>query len=361
MNGSHPVEPRSAPPQVVRSLIAALHRWLGAWSRRMPGRGLGEMPLLSLVDLPLLLALTPRIYLATAGTLRIYRRNLADRRWSGLQGVYSRDYLWGYAYLLFFWARHCNVLDDLLRQPERSLPAELFLRYICEIDAFIDRADTGALWHGAPERLKTLPQAAAILQEFLQRLGQPCTRPENRRAIVRLVADFRRASYRALAPDTASPPEGLLPILRHKEATVGNLMRTWSLILACQYEVPEPAAQQAGDVIFHAGMALQVIDDLSDAVVDYREGVVNLFLGVVQERPADWARLCDHLATCDDAYLSWSWVRENIPASYAAALALREQSLNRLSGAGQAPASAPHTQLHNEVAQIVRRLGLVNS
>ena len=222
------METRSASPQFVRSLIAALHRWLGDWSRRMPVRGLGEMPLLSLVDLPLVLALTPRIYLATAGYLHTYQRNLADRWWPGLQGVYSRDYLWGYAYLLFFWARHCNVLNEVLRHPERSLPAELFLRYICEIDAFIDRADTRALWHRAPKRLKALPESGAILQEFLQRLGQPSTRPENRRAIARLVAEFRRTSYRALAPDPDPSSEGLLPILRHKEATVGNLMRTWS-------------------------------------------------------------------------------------------------------------------------------------
>jgi hypothetical protein len=355
------MEGQSTPPQLLRRLIAALHRWLGAWSQQMPARGLGEMPLLSLVDLPLLLALSPRIYLATAGYLAAYRRNLTDRRWSGLQGVYSRDYLWGYAYLLFFWARHCGVLADVLRQPERSVPAELFLRYVCEVDAFIDRADTRELWPGAPERLKALPQARAILHEFLQRLCQPGIEPESRRAVVQLVADFRRASYRAVLPDASPPPEGMLPILRHKEQTVGNLMRTWSLILALQYQTPEPVAQQAGEVIFQAGMALQMIDDLSDAVVDYREGVVNLFLGVVQERPDDWAKLRDHLAACADPYLSWAWVRENIPVSYAAALALREQSLIRLAAAGPAPASALHAQLHHEIAQIVRRLGLVNS
>ena len=81
---------------------------------------------------------------------------------------------------------------------------------------------------------------------------------------------------------------------------------------------------------------------------------------MVQERPDDWARLRDHLAACDDAYLSWSWVQENsrLPTP---PMALREHSLNLLSGAGQASESASHAQLHNEVAQIVRRLGLVNS
>lgn len=343
------------------TLSAALHRWLGNWPRRSPVDGLGEMRLFSLADLPLMLALSPRIYTETARTLAAFRRNLTDRRWAGLQGVYSRDYMWGYAYLLFFWARYCGALPQVIEYPDRMLPAEMFLRYVCEIDNFIDDADTRAFWHGSPERLKLVPRAKVVLDELLQRLIRSSATPQSCRAVAALIADFRQRSFSVIVhPDAAH--DGPQPaIIRHKEATVGRLMRTWSLILARSYQVEEGLAQRASDVIFDAGMALQVIDDLSDAVVDYREGVANLFLGVVRERPDDWRLLCAQLGQSDDAYLSWLWVRQNIPRSYAAAIALRESYLDRLLGQGQAPGSSRTAELLDEIIHVIRRLGYVNS
>jgi hypothetical protein len=335
--------------------LDVLNERLGSWIQRVPTDCLGEMRPFSLTDLPLMIAFSPRVYAETNRRLRAFQRNLTHRHWAGLHDVYPRAHIWGYAYLLFFWASYCDVLPQVLDDPDRSVVAENFMRYICEIDRFIDRAETRSFWHSRPRRLVRLPQIEPVMQELLQRLGQTSPTPQAYRSVARVVADFRRSAFRELTREDAEAPGAHIAVRRHKEATAGNLFRTWGLILARLYPVEEQVAQQAAEVVFSTGMAIQVLDDLSDAAVDYREGTINLFVSIAQQRPDDWALLRPYLEQCDGPYVSWPWVRTNLPVSYQAAMALRDHYLGRVSAVKRLARSRRASELLDEIVRIIGR------
>jgi hypothetical protein len=338
-------------------LSAQVHRALSRWLLRVPSQNLGVMPLFAVTDLPFILAFTPRTWFSGVARLRAFRRNLKTRQWAGLAEVYPRIFMWSYAYLLIFWARYCRILPSLLADPDRCLLAENFIRYICEMDRHVDSFDSRALWRTAPNSLKHLPQVRRVADELWARLDQLDIPNCNKRSIVKLIADYRRDAFFGPARRWArseAASYAFAELVADKERTAGNLWRTWSRLLGRIYDMPGDLAEDISGVFFNFGMAIQVIDDVSDAPADYRISAQNLFLAVAQQIPRDWERLQNFLESQPEPFLDWPWVRRNLPQAYAAALQLYRCYMDRLLAERREPALT--RELH-DLVEGLRGLG----
>jgi hypothetical protein len=292
---------------------------------KLPSQNMAVMPLFSPVDLPMIVALSPKLWWRTLQQLRVLRHHLDEKQWASLDVIYPRPLMTAYVYLVLRCAEYGGFLDRLLREPQRAIIAEVFMRYICTIDVRLDSSDDHQQWFGGYHRLIQNQELKAVGAELCDRIAQLNLPLATRREILRLIVGFRRSYIHDTLRWMQQPSWELTTIIRDKEHTAGRLWVVWSSILFRVYEVEGDLLTAATRCFFNVGMIIQVIDDLGDAPHDQRVAAHNLFIAFCRENMQEWVILKDHIDHNEEAFLNWKWARQNLPQSYARALALLDQ------------------------------------
>ena len=303
-----------------RQVGARLHTLMHSMFVKVPSENMGKMCLLKLEDLPLLIAVGPTMVGKTTASLRTFQCNLKDYEWPSLAEIYPRPMLWFYAYMLFFWGRYCNALSLILNHPDRSLPAEIYLRLICQIDTYLDSFDSRSLRDHLVQRIETQSIIQTVRSDLDRRLGALCEGTWNRDHLLGLVNTYLDHNLVAFQRWMTSEKMTLGEIKMFKETTTGELYATWSQILSGLYHIPDELTENAARIIFLYGMAMQVVDDIADAGQDYQVNSPNILLGIARDNPDEYKRLISRLEEIKYKYLHWPWVKRNTPQSYARAI-----------------------------------------
>jgi hypothetical protein len=303
----------------LKSLGAHLHTLMYAMFSKVPCESIGKMDLFRLADLPFLLLAGPAIFRQTYASLRTFQRNLVERTWPSLAEIYPRPMMWFYAYNLFFWSRYCNVLSTVLNQPDRCLPAEIYLRYICQIDTFLDSFNSRTLADHLLPAVEENPKIQAVKTELYRRLNSLSEEDQNGEVIPGLINIYLDhnllATRRWMAFEKMTPEE----IRAFKETTTGELYTTWSQILGYLYRIPEDLAANAARIVCLYGMATQVVDDITDVKQDDMVSSPNILLAIAEGNPGEYEQLISHIRKMERKYIHWPWLKKNVPRSYAQA------------------------------------------
>jgi hypothetical protein len=332
---------------------AALHTAMRFWLFSVPTKSIGTMRLFDLVDLPFLIAFRPRVWFANAALLHRFQHNLNERKWASLAEIYPRSMMWGYAYQLFFWGRYCNALAEILSYPDKCLLAEVFLRYICQIDVYIDSCNSQVILQSTPHFVKNRPLVRAVAAEFCRRLWSLNVPRQDKESIARLVVEYRRDALTISQRWAEASSGGLTSVIEYKEQTVGKLMYNWSRILGHLYQLPGDLAENISEVFFNFAMALQFVDDLSDVGPDHQVNTQNLFLGIVKEDPLEWDTLRAYLGQSADPFMRWPWAKKNVPRSYLKARELHKAYIRAMQNNSRRP------ELTSELGVILNRLEML--
>jgi len=311
-------------------LGALTHQVLHRWMLRVPSVNMAVMPLVTPTDLPLVFAFSLSRWLEQIRDLRVFQQHVVQHQWASLAEVYPRSLIWMYAYLLFTWGRYCRCLPEILQQPDRCLPAEMFIRYVCEIDRYVDSFDSRALWRVHARQFKARPQVRSVATELCAGVQQVGLGASVCRGMINLILTYRREALMTMQRSADASGDNLPQVIRDKEQTAGNLWRVWSRILGYLYGTSADTAERAAQVFFNFGMAVQIIDDLSDAPADHAVRAENLFLAVAQTYHADWERLQRHFREQSAPFLDWPWARRYTPTTYQATLELYQGYFDRL-------------------------------
>jgi len=308
---------------------AFIYTLLQPWLHRVPSKNLGEMWLFSITDLPLIIV-HRAIWLKVLLQLRTYQLHLTFDTWASISSIYPRNVMLVYAFYLFEWGNYCNRLEEIMTKPDLSILAEIFIRYNCQIDLFVDNFDSKSIWQGEIRCIKYAPGVEEVLVGFLRHLGAIKIPPTAKRNIIKLFANYRRGALNAMKHWASSTQETISETLKDKSATAGDLFATWSDILASLYDVPEATKTKAHDAFFNFCMMVQIIDDLGDTPVDHVHNTQNIFVEIVKQTPQEWKNLEDHLRNHKKPFISWPWVRANIPQSYQKMFSLYDDYANKL-------------------------------
>jgi hypothetical protein len=335
-------------------LAAAVHRTMSRWLFRVPTHDIGAMPLLGVTDIPYAVAISPRVWFDNVTRLRQLQKNFTVHSWPSLSALYPRSVMWTYVYALFFWARYCDALPVLLANPDKTLPAEIFLRYICEIDAHIDSFDSRVVLKTDPQRLRRSSSVREVAHALCLHLNRPDVPDSVRQSFLRLILGFRHDATDAMRCWDESSLYDLARVIAYKERTAGSLLRTWGRGLSYLYEIPEEIAEDAAEVFFNLSMAIQVLDDLGDIPIDYPIHTQNLCLAVIRQSPHDWEVLQSFLATQCDQFIHWPWVHKNIPQSDRDIMNLYQSYAQRILDDKRHPELT--RELHDHCMEGIRRL-----
>lgn len=314
-----------------------LRRLVLPWFYRLSPHNIPQMPLFALVDLPIIAVLPRNLWMQHMRRLCIMQRHFTQRSYTGLASIYPRHHLITYLYMLFAWARYCEVLPKLLTEPDRNLLPEIFIRYICEIDHYLDQFDSRQLLQEQPQRAWRRAEARAIAHELCLGLELLALPPDLRWRFLRMVVVFRRVYFEEMRCSAAFQACDLTVMLRHKERTAGDLWRTWALLLGMLYEVPNALADRAAGVMFAFGMMIQVLDDIADLPTDYRTATPNLFVTLIEQRPDELAALQAYLDTHSEAFLSVPWSRKHLSHAHEQVMSIYEQYAEQLLAAADNP------------------------
>jgi hypothetical protein len=288
------------------------------------------MPLVALTDLPFVFAFSPSRWLEQVRCLQLFQQHVTQHQWASLAEVYPRSLIWMYAYLLFTWGHYCHCLPEILQQPDRCLPAEMFIRYVCEIDRYVDSFDSRALWRVQATQFKARPQVRSVATELCAGVQHAGLDAPACRGLINLILTYRREALTTMQHSADASADNLAQVIHDKEQTAGNLWCVWSRILSCLYGISADITERAAQAFFNFGMAVQIIDDLSDAPADHAVRAENLFLAVARTCPLDWERLQRHFAEQPALFLDWPWARRHTPTTYQATFDLYHCYFDRL-------------------------------
>jgi hypothetical protein len=225
--------------------------------------------------------------------VRRLRRGLTAYRWSSLCDIYPRRVVLGYYQLLLQWARLCHSRRELLRNPVPALAAEVFMRYVCEIDSQLDKPKGIAVPQSAPRALLSGPRTRELAAELVASLRRSACSKSSLRMAASSIREYRRSAKEAVLQPTA--PErwttALEAVLAEKERTSANLFATWSDMLCSLYEIPAERKALAACFFRCYGMQLQVLDDFVDVVEDDQNGQANIILAAIRTSGEDSAGL----------------------------------------------------------------------
>lgn len=334
-----------------RQVSAHLHTLMYAMFSRVPSENIGKMRLFKLADLPLYVAGGPAMMIQTVDRLRTFQHNLSEREWPSLAEIYPRPMMWFYAYNLFFWARYCNVLPLLLAQPDLSLPAEIYLRFICQIDSYLDSFDSRSLGDHLVEQILSQPGIQALWADLNSRFDA-LHEGDHLKSLVNAFLNHNLHNFqRWMASENLTLDE----IKAFKESATGELNATWSRILGSFYHVPADMDENAATLIHLYSMATQVVDDISDARQDYLVHSPNILLGIARYNPNEYERLIEYIGKSKNKYLHWPWLRKNIPQTYAQAIILIRSYVVQLR------ATAHQKPLTDELIDLIAKLITINS
>lgn len=308
--------------------FAPIRSWIFSLGFKARQHNLADTPRVSIIDIGLILKLGWKRYKHFIGNFEIYRKNMKDKDWSCLTYCYPRSYYHLYYFLLFWWADYCNVSIDVIRSPERSLVAELFFRYVMEVDRLVDDPGQGSSILMEPSRIKRNPEVSVYLDTFFTHLIRTENRQDVRRQICESFWEYRKSCL-VICQATLRPDAGLKEILLCKEMTVGGLFYTWSSILGRLYCPASSWAlvDNAGRILSKACMALQVYEDLLDLPEDVRGQIMNIFHEILKLHPAELEICKDYVGKMPWQHLDGIWARQNLPASHAMVQSLVNQYL----------------------------------
>ena len=299
---------------------AHLHKFINSLFAQVPSENMGKMRLFSLEDLPLLIAVGPSNLGSMISRLRTFQCNLKDYEWPSLAVIYPRPIQWLYAYLLFFWGRYCNVLPSILAHPDRSLPAEVYLRFICQIDTYLDSFDSRSLLDYLVQNIEIQPGIQEVKSDLYSRLDAISENVTKGDCLFGLVNTYLDHNLVVTRHWMASDKMTLEEIKVFKETSTGELYATWSQILSGLYQIPEKLSRHTARIFSSFGMAIQVVDDIADVGQDYLISSPNILLGIASDNPYEYERLISHIRNTEYQYLHLSWVKMNMPQSYAQAI-----------------------------------------
>lgn len=294
---------------------ASLHRILSRSILRVPSDHLGRMPLVSLVDIPFWVTFRSD-WLRHLKRIHALRKNLRTCEWSSLGMVYPRTGVLAYSYYLFSWADYCGTTSSIIVHPDDCLFAEVFLSYICQIDAMIDNPGANGLLQGNNvNKIKLNLNIASSSNELCARiLSLPIPR-ENKKCIFKTIIDYRRNALCVMRQWGKSHQRTLEKVLEEKKNTACNLLAVWSNLLCASHGIREETAQGVYNMFLHFSFLVQIIDDVADSAIDHRNNVENIFIAIVRQNEPEWLTLKNFIDT-GIQYIGWKWIRKNLPGSH---------------------------------------------
>jgi hypothetical protein len=297
---------------------------------RIHGHALMEVPLIAATDLAVFLKFGWRRSLRFMHRFRAYRENLGRASWSCLTSIYPRANYLTYYYFLFWWAEYCGAEADLFKKPERSLIAELYFRYIVEIDRLIDMP-SGMDFIKSPHRFKTNPAVEKWLNLAFREIADANLSALAKRSLFHQMWAYRRNCVQAFRELLARPNMDLERVLDLKERTAGGLFRTWAGLLATVYgeNLPRDLVRGAQEVLAEVSMAMQLFEDMLDFPEDYATGTLNIFHELLKEDKNELHAAESYLAQSKWNHLDFIWAQRYLPRSYAAIFRLSDAYLQR--------------------------------
>lgn len=292
--------------------------------------GLQQVPLFSLQDIFLVLRFGWKKSYRIFNLFTNYRQNLSIEITCGLTRVWPRTVYLLYYYLLFWWAQYCEVQEDLIQRPDRSLVAETFMRYIVEVDNMIDQPNGSDFLLNQPSDIQKHPNVWPCIQEMDNCISK-LSLPESE---IAKIEDLRTTFNEESLDVTRNALDRFNPnadeIIQDKEKTVGELFKVWVEILNILYKVPSELADSSPSIMLYAGMAVQVLDDMTDLPFDYRSNVDNIFHEFLKAEPDEMKKAEQHIREITWDHLDSAWAKENLPKTFDKAYALTEYYLEKI-------------------------------
>ena len=119
-------------------------------------------------------------------------------------------------------------------------------------------------------------------------------------------------------------------VIRDKEKTVGELYGIWAEILSILYDVPADLTDSARSIMKNAGMAIQVLDDMTDMPFDWKSDVDNIFYAYLKLVPEEMERAQEHLSEIMWDHLDSAWAKRNLPQTFERAVALTDFYIEKI-------------------------------
>jgi len=312
-------------------------------------KNLCDFPIFTLLDVVRfptvsLLRNHPERYFEFLVRFRRYKSNLHDRSWSSLTQIYSRSISLWYYYLLFWWAEYCGVLTDLLEHPEYSLIPEVFIRYIVEIDSIIDSKSGKEYISNNIPLIKI--KCRSTLKELLVLLGEYHDSDLYRR-YANKIWTFRKNCLSATRQEQILDKSNFTELLVCKNQTAGELFRVWSGLLCDLYHV-EKHKEISREIFGWFSMGIQVIDDILDSPVDYRDGVSNIFISLLYKTPEELDIASEYFRSFPGEYLDWVWANKHLPKTCQKASELMTKYINAIMSNSENPI------LTTELCELIR-------
>jgi hypothetical protein len=301
--------------------FVSLRSWIFSLTLIVRDQRLNEIPFISPTDAGMFALVGWDRSLGFLKRFKAYRNHLTDVNWCCLTSFYPRTFYILYYYLLFWWADYCNVLPEVINQPKRSLVAELFFRYIAEVDRIIDDPRNGVGMLMNPTLIKQHPEADRWLATFFSQLNQTVEQACIRREICADFWAYRNECLTACQNAQVHSQEGLQQILLCKQITSGGLFRTWSSMLGKLYcpMSSQELVDSAGTILSWACVAVQVHEDMMDLPIDMRGGIFNIFHEILKTHPEELKICRAYVERVPWQHLDDLWARQNLPHSYAEA------------------------------------------
>lgn len=305
---------------------------------RVDKRSLQEIPIFTFLDFFRFRLMGWKNSVWLMADIHQYRYSLGEPEWKCLTVFYPRPTYMLYYYLLFWWADYTGVHDILVEKPEKSLVAELFIRYIIEIDAVIDdpmQADK----LNEPEKLKRAPAVSMILNQLLSHVQALDIPHRNKRSLCRYIWHYREDSLSICQNALRRKTNTFSSVFNDKDQTAGVLFQTWAKILCLLYlnEVSSEPARSSQEILQKTGMAIQVVDDMMDLPKDHAANVSNLFFELLKETPLELLKAEELLGWIQWQHLDVTWARGNLPVTCAKAARLMDNILEQIKNASINP------------------------
>lgn len=327
---------------------AVLHHLLRRWILRVPSENMGDMPLYTVGDIPFLVVFQCD-WVKLVRNISAFQKNLSAQEWSSLGIVYPRVGVLAYSFYLFSWAEYCGKTDEIISRPDDCLFAEVFLSYICQIDALIDKRDTRHLWEGNNiNEVKLHPKISATASELCKRINALPVDHGRKRLLLAQIIGYRRNALNVMRQFASRNSQPLEAVLNDKQATACNLLSEWGGLLCTLYGIPDTQSQGIYQVFLNFSFLVQIIDDVADSLSDYRDNVHNIFIALVQQNESEWVKL-KKLIDQNAQTTSWGWIRKSLPLSYQGIQSLYEIYAAAL----QAETHKPHVA--NNMFSVINR------
>lgn len=296
---------------------------LGRFYRRLklfvsPSQNSAHMPLFATIDILILFFLPPKLWFELIKNLRTFQKNIKIEDWSSISEIYPRLVVWMYFFFLFSWGKYTNTLDLILKYPDKTIIAELFIRYIFAIDTYIDSHDSREELKKGVASIKNKPEVKILANELIESIHKLDISEKSKHCLLRLIAKFRSEGLFVFHKRAFYEEEDLNTVIMDKEKTAGSLWDSWSRILSELYQVPTEINEAVAAVFFNAGMILQVFDDIGDAIEDYKVRTHNIFLAVTREFPTEWRLFQEYVAEDKVAIIEFSWIEKHLPQTFLA-------------------------------------------